>query len=346
LAKYQSYKDEDLPRKLRISIGSAIVLGLLEGRLDAAPTTIYLMTHKVGKCTANCSFCPQAQSSSSKTELLSRVSWPPFPTNRILEKLKNTAEHGRILRLCIQALNYSSVLAHLVALVNAIKQNTTMPISVSCQPSNREYIQRLSEVGVERIGIALDAATKQLFKEVKGEGVGGPYTWKNQFKRLNEAVEIFGRGKVSTHLIIGLGETEDDAVSLIQRCIDMDVYPALFAFTPVRGTALEWKTQPPIESYRRIQLARHLIVNGESRYENMRFDSGGCLIDFGVGKEMLSVIVKTGKIFLTSGCPNCNRPFYNEKPSGPIFNFPREIKEEEIVKIQRQLELNSASEAE
>ena len=339
MAKYQTCKDKDLPRQLRISIGSAIVLGLLDGRLDAAPTTIYLMTHKVGKCTANCSFCPQAQSSSSKTELLSRVSWPTFPTNRILEKLKNTAEYGKIPRICIQALNYSNVLAHLIALVTAIKQHTTIPISVSCQPSNREYIHRLAEIGVERIGIALDAATKKLFREVKGEGVGGPYTWKNQFKRLSEAVEIFGRGKVSTHLIIGLGETEKEAVRLIQRCMNMDVYPALFAFTPVRGTVLDKKTQPPIESYRRIQLARHLIVNGESRYKHMRFDSTGYLKDFGVGKERLAWILETGKMFLTSGCPNCNRPFYNERPSGPIYNYPRKIKQEEIVKIQKQIEL-------
>ncbi|HDI74230.1 MAG TPA: hypothetical protein ENF57_04430 [Candidatus Korarchaeota archaeon] len=28
--------------------------------------------------------------------------------------------------------------------------------------------------------------------------------------------------------------------------------------------------------------------------------------------------------FLTSGCPSCNRPFYNERPRGPIYNFPSE----------------------
>ena len=25
---------------------------------------------------------------------------------------------------------------------------------------------------------------------------------------------------------------------------------------------------------------------------------------------------------LTSGCPGCNRPFYNERPRGPIYNYP------------------------
>jgi len=27
------------------------------------------------------------------------------------------------------------------------------------------------------------------------------------------------------------------------------------------------------------------------------------------------------KVFLTSGCPGCNRPFYNERPS-LIYNYP------------------------
>ena len=119
----------------------------------------------------------------------------------------------------------------------------------------------------------------------------------------------------------------------------MDVLPALFAFTPIRGTALETKPQPLIESYRRIQLARYLIVNGCARSEEIHFDSVGCLTDFGVEKETLMCIVETGKPFLTSGCPDCNRPFYNEKPSGPIYNYPRNISREEIAAIKHQLAL-------
>jgi len=124
---------------------------------------------------------------------------------------------------------------------------------------------------------------------------------------------------------------------LIQRCVDMGILPALFAFTPVRGTALERKPQPLIEVYRRVQLARYLIVNGRARSEDMHFDGVGCLTDYGVEREMLTWIVETGKPFLTSGCPNCNRPFYNEKPRGPIYNYPRDLRREEILAIKRQL---------
>jgi biotin synthase len=295
------------------------------------------MTYKAGKCTANCGFCPQARSSLSKAELLSRVSWPVFPTKSVLQRIESAVNDKRIRRVCIQALNYTDVFVHLAALAKAVKQNVKVPVSVSCQPLNSENIQRLAEAGVDRIGIALDAATEKLFKEVKGSAAGGPYQWESQFKQLREAINVFGKGNVSTHLIVGLGETEKEAVSIIQQCVDLHVLPALFAFTPIRGTALENKLQPQIESYRRVQLARYLIVNGPARYENMHFDAHGRIVDFSVKKETLKSVVETGQPFLTSGCPDCNRPFYNEKPSGPLYNYPRSIRREETAAIRRQL---------
>jgi biotin synthase len=329
-----------LPKLVRVSVGSAIVLGLLEGKLDAEPTTAYLMTYKTGKCTANCGFCPQARTSLSNAELLSRISWPTFPTKNVLKRIEYAVSGGKIRRVCIQALNYPNVFSHLVALVKMIKQCVTVPVSISCQPLNGGNIQRLAEAGADRIGIALDAATEKLFNEVKGAVAGGPYNWEDQFRHLREAVEVFGKGNVSTHLIVGLGETEKEVVRIIQECVDMSVLPALFAFTPIRGTALENSPQPRVESYRRVQLARYLIVNGTARYEDMHFDVDGRTTDFSVEKEALKRIVKSGKPFLTSGCPDCNRPFYNEKPSGPIYNFPRAVRSEEMATIEKHLGLN------
>ena len=133
----------------------------------------------------------------------------------------------------------------------------------------------MANAGVDRLGIALDAATEALFNKVKGKDAGGSYSWENQFRQLNQALDVFGEGNVSTHVIVGLGETEKEAVEVIQRCVDMGVLPALFAFTPVRGTALEKKSPPKVESYRRVQLARYLIVNGKTRVADMQFDGEG-----------------------------------------------------------------------
>jgi biotin synthase-related radical SAM superfamily protein len=330
---------EETPKKIRVSLGSAIVLDLLSGKLDAAPTTAYLMTYRKGKCFANCGFCPQARESHSRADMLSRVSWPAFPTERVLNGIEKAVKYDETKRVCIQALNYPEVFTDLIALTRAIHQKVNVPISISCQPLNSENIRKLAEAGAERIGISLDAATEEVFDKVKGLSAGGPYCWEKQFKLLGEAVQIFGKGKISTHLIVGLGETEREMVEIIQRCVDMSVLPALFAFTPISGTALGNNAQPPIQKYRRIQIARHLIVHEIARCEDMRFDEEGCISDFSVDEQTLLQIIQTGEPFPTSGCPNCNRPYYNEKPSGPIYNYPKGISKKELSEIESQLSM-------
>jgi biotin synthase-related radical SAM superfamily protein len=341
LAKTLSNKEADLPRQIRVSVGTAIILGLLEGKLDAEPTTAYLMTYTTGKCTANCAFCPQARNSHSRAELLSRITWPRFSTARVLKAIKNAADSQKIRRVCIQALNYPNVIPHLIALIKTIKQQPPIPVSISCQPLNTENIHLLAEAGADRIGIALDAATEKLFNQVKGSAANGPYIWSSQLRQLQEAVKTFGKGNVSTHLIVGLGETEQETVNIIQQCVDTGILPALFAFTPISGTAMEKRPQPSVESYRRIQLARHLIVNGITQYKDIHFEANGRISGFTTNKKALNSIVESGKPFLTSGCPDCNRPFYNEKPSGPIYNYPRRIRPEELSTIKKQLRLET-----
>jgi biotin synthase len=198
----------------------------------------------------------------------------------------------------------------------------------------------LSEAGAERIGIPLDAATKELFDKVKGFSAGGPYCWEKQFKLLSEAVNVFGKGKVSTHLIVGLGETEREMVETVQKCFDMGVLPALFAFTPISGTALAHLHQPRIQSYRRIQIARHLITHRIARCENMQSDIEERISNFGVDAQTLMQIIEAGEAFRTSGCPDCNRPYYNEKPSGPIYNYPKILEAEDFSLVQCELGLN------
>ena len=328
---------EGLPEQIRVSLGTAIVLGLLEGKLDAAPTTAYFMTYKTGKCSANCGFCSQARASKSNADFLSRVTWPIFPIVTVLTALSGIVKQEKIKRVCIQALNYPDVFGHLEALVKEIKRCSAIPVSVSCQPLNTQNIELLKKAGVDRLGIALDTATEAIFVKVKGKDAGGSYTWQNQFTQLRDAIAVFGNGAVSTHVIVGLGETEKDAAEVIQRCIDTGVLPALFAFTPVRGTALETQSPPEVESYRRLQLARYLIVKNIARFENMRFDFAGKIVGYDLPHESLEPIIASGLPFQTSGCPDCNRPYYNEKPSGPIYNYPKKPNKEEIEKIKKQL---------
>jgi biotin synthase-related radical SAM superfamily protein len=326
--------EPELPRQIRVSIGTAIALGLLEGKLDVEPTTAYLMTYHPSKCRANCTFCPQARNSQSSAELLSRITWPKFPTTVVINAIQNAVEHKKILRVCIQALNYFNTIQHLTALIKTIKNAATIPISVSCQPQNRENIQKLADAGAERISISIDAATPKLFSQTKGTAANGPYTWRKTLKLLRDAVEIFGKNHVTTHLIIGLGETEKQAANTIQKLTDYNIQTALFAFTPVRGTLMQNRPQPDVAAYRRIQLARYLITNRQARSNSFTYDRNGKITSYNIEENTIHEIVASGKPFQTTGCPDCNRPYYNEKPTGPIYNHPEPLSPEEIATIK------------
>ena len=323
--------------RVRVSTGSAIVLGLLKGRLDTKPTTAYLLMWRNGKCSANCGFCPQARVSRGRTDRLSRVTWPAFPTEKVIEGITRTTKAETIKRVCIQAQNYREVFNDVLFLVKKIKQGVTVPISVSCKPLKPEKMKALADAGVNRISVALDAATESIFDRVKGRGIGGSYLWQKQHDALREAVNVFGKFSVSTHLIVGLGETEKELCQTIQWCVDSGVYPGLFAFTPIAGTALENKPPPAIDSYRRIQVAHYSLTQKKGCFENMEFDKYGKLTCFGISKKALLEVIETGEPFLTSGCPECNRPYYNEKPSGSLYNFPRQLQLEEIEEIKKML---------
>ncbi|MFX1326063.1 MAG: radical SAM protein [Promethearchaeota archaeon] len=323
--------------KIRVSLGSASVLGLGSiGNFKEPPTTCYIMTYKEGHCSANCGFCPQARTSSSSEEMLSRVSWPIFLFKDFLIKLKYLRSSEKFKRICIQTLNYPKNYNDLIEIITQIRTHTNIPISVAIPPLSKEKLRELKLLGVQRVGIALDGVTQEIFNKIKGEEVNNPYKWENHFQKLMEALEIFSEGYVSTHLIIGLGETEKEVVERIEELHNLKILVSLFAFTPIKGTKLENINQPPLLTFRKLQLARFLLVNNRKKMKDFTFNMKGDIISINITWNELRNIINDTEAFLTSGCPGCNRPYYTSKPSGPIYNYPRNLKEtekEEIYKL-------------
>jgi len=316
--------------KIRISIGSASALGLGSiVKFKDLPTTCYIMTFKEGKCTANCGFCPQAHSYQGSEGMLSRVNWPVYSFKDFLTKLKYLRSSQKFERICIQTLNYPENITDLIKIITQIRINTDTPISVAIPPTTRENLKEIKLMGVERVGIALDGTTPEIFDNIKGGGVNGPYKWDDHINKLMEALEIFSEGFVSTHLIIGLGEKEKDVIERIEKLHNLDILISLFAFTPIKGTKFENKNQPSLLSFRKLQLGRYLIVEKGKTLKDFTFNLKGSLINFNISKTDLRNIINDTNAFFTSGCPGCNRPYYTSKPSGPIYNYPRKLIENE-----------------
>jgi biotin synthase len=202
---------------------------------------------------------------------------------------------------------------------------------------NARQFQALYEHGVDRVAISLDAVTPNLFDEIKGDGVKGPFSWRHHIHALDSARSVFGPGRATTHLIIGLGETEFQTVHLIHQLVTKDITVGLFPFTPIPGTPLASMKRPILQHYRRIQLAHYLFQNRLVALDQIQYNSSQQITKFDLPRETLTDIIARGKAFQTAGCPSCNRPYFTEQPGGPIYNYPKEPTEQILKEIEYQL---------
>lgn len=304
---------------IRLSEASAIELGLINKCSDIAPTTAYIMIGE--KCDNKCWFCSQSQESSSRKDKLSRVIWPQFSKEDILKSLKNY-KGDKIKRICIQSMYNDKAHKDVENFIKYIKDEINIPISLSAKIENEDEINKFFSYGVDKIGIAVDAANKELYRQIKG----GDFDQKVEYI-LQQSKKY--PNKISTHIIVGMGETHEEICNLYKLFKENNVNVSLFAFTPVKGTKMENISQPPIDSYRKVQLMSYMIDKGYG-LDNFIFENGNIkniIIDNHIKED-----INKGYPFEIRGCKDCNRPYYNERPGKTIYNYslPLDKKQSEL----------------
>ncbi len=317
---------------VRASIGTLGVLGLELVQMDVPPTTAYLQIYTEKRCRANCQFCAQASGSQAELMHIARGIYVPADLELVVKRLKAAYERGYLARTCIQTALYGEWWKDAVYLIKRIREESKIPLSLSVFPQSDRRYKELKKMGVNELVIPLDACTEELFDKVKGKDASGPFSWETHLDGIKRASCIFE--SVGTHIMLGLGESDEDAVRIIDKLWKSNVNSALFSYTYIPGVQLK-HGKNNIRHYRVVQLARYLIVEGISAFSDMLF-LNGTLCDFGVGKDIIQRIIDEGKAFQTSGCGDCNRPMANETFS-KIYNFPRKPDEEEIEDIKRDL---------
>ena len=334
------------PQYVQTSLAASLTLGFQQGSFhrNAKLKGLNLLLHYEEGCLGKCHFCGLSKTrlEGPKGKTFIRVDWPLFSLEEVVERAR---AKDQIHRVCISMITHSKALEDTIHVIKTFKQETDLFISVLITPTlirDRESLMAMKQAGADRVGIAIDAATPELFDCLRGRGVGGPHRWDHYWDVVRMSEEVFGKFYVGIHLIVGLGETEKEMVEAIQRGQDMGAYTHLFSFFPEKGSPMQDHPSPPLGQYRRIQLSRWIINEGLGSFSQMKFDAQEKLADFGTD---INPLIELGEPFMTSGCPGrdgkvaCNRPYGNERPSGPIRNFPFMPEPEDIEEIKKQLEI-------
>ncbi|MEU6379076.1 MSMEG_0568 family radical SAM protein [Streptomyces sp. NPDC046909] len=110
-----------------------------------------------------------------------------------------------------------------------------LPIQVQCEPpGDLAWIRALHDAGATAIGIHVES----LDDEVRRRWMPGKSTVPlSEYEAAwDEAVRVFGPNRVSTYLLVGLGEDPDELIAGAGELIDRGVYPFVVPFRPMSGT--------------------------------------------------------------------------------------------------------------
>jgi radical SAM protein (TIGR04043 family) len=110
-----------------------------------------------------------------------------------------------------------------------------LPVQVQIEPpADLGVLTELHEAGVTSVGIHVESLDDEVRREwMPGKGSVPMVEYEAAW---DEAVRVFGRNRVSTYLLIGLGEDADALVDGAARLIDRGVYPFVVPFRPMPGT--------------------------------------------------------------------------------------------------------------
>ena len=140
--------------------------------------------------------------------------------------------------------------AHLAACAAAVKAAVpSLPIQVQCEPPDDfAWFGRLKEAGADALGMHLEAVEP----EVRARVMPGKaeLSLDHYLRAFAAAVEVFGRGQVSTYLIAGLGDRPASLVEMARRLVALGVYPFLVPFVPLADTPMANHPTPDADTMR------------------------------------------------------------------------------------------------
>ena len=335
------------PEYVKMSHATAISLGLMEGWMyrGAVNRCVNLLVHYPEGCSANCAYCGLATRRPGTYEEKSfiHVEWPIYPMDEVVDAINKAPLYVK--RTCISMITNGKCRQDTLLLAHRLKKETFIPISVLISPTimEKEDLIAMKVTGVDKVGVAIDLATPELFDRYRGAGVSGPHRWERYWEVLISALEVFGKLDVGVHLIVGMGETEREMVSVMERMWQMGVVNHLFSFFAEESSGLAARPQPHWSKYLRLQLARYLIEHEQSCLDNMNFDRLGRIVGFGLAADKVNEIINLGVPFMTTGClgPDgkvaCNRPFGNCLPDVKQWNYPYSPNDEELTLIHENI---------
>lgn len=242
-----------------------IVIGELEPALSHCPEQAYLTIS--GRCIYDCKFCPVPLLRGEVKSLEKIV--------QLVEEADQTGELRAISLTSGVANSPEEEVTKAVQIVKTLRARYDVPIGVSVYPTETSS-KELYDAGATEIKYNVETMDPAIFARCC-PGLSLSLV----LRSLEKAVELFGKNRISSNFILGLGESDECVLSGASKLSKMGVIPILRPISPHPLRSGEFPVQRP-SAERLLKLAKairkFLDENGlrADKAETMCLPCTGC----------------------------------------------------------------------
>ena len=201
---------------------------------DVLATTVLQTCKRYGNRATSCQFCAIGQSLAAKSTIaektpaqLAEVAQAAVELDGVRHMVMTTGTpqtDDRGARVLSDA-------------ARAVRAAVDLPIQAQCEPpADFGWFARLAEAGVDSLGLHLEAVTEEVRRRIIPGKAEVPVA--RYLEAFAAAVEVFGRGQVSSYILAGLGDGRQAILDMCEQMIALGVYPFVVPFVPIAGTPL------------------------------------------------------------------------------------------------------------
>ena len=224
--------------------GKELVRGAIEEELIHCPEQAYITMSE--RCIYDCKFCP-----------VPKLKGKVKSTEELLKLVKEAYDLGKMKGISITSgveVSPEKEVDRAVELVKALKKYN-VPIGVSVYPT-RASSHLLKEAGASEIKYNVETMDRELYEKYCKKP---PLDF--TLECLKDAVKIFGKNRVFTNFIVGLGESDETVEKYYDELAKMGIIPVLRAVGvhPLRFGELEAERPTSERLLKLTKMARRIL---------------------------------------------------------------------------------------
>lgn len=167
-------------------------------------------------CIFDCAFCAAPKMKKRRNQM--RI-------ENVLDKVTEAAKAEQISAIALTSgigRNTADTIRSIVSVVKKLRNELSLPIGVEPYAENQRQIEELRDAGANEIKLNLHSWNKEIFHKVCPQ-----WDYDTTLKMIEMACDIFGKGKVASNIIFGLGEKNEDILKGIENLAEMGCVPTL-----------------------------------------------------------------------------------------------------------------------